>query len=259
MVKEAKIELNAVTLNYVEGENNGSELLLLHGSSSRLQTFNPIIPHLTRHSHLFALDLRGHGLSSRAESYLIDDYVNDIRQFIEVNMTAPVVLYGNSLGGMIAFMLAAQYPHLINKLIIGDAPLSIASLRQLISTQRDFALTIIDLLRKNNINDIYKIIPDRDFAESVTMCDYKMLSAIFNEFEKTFSSYQPEIIFPALQCQLMLLRGDVANGSLISDDDVAHLRSYIPSFIDIKIPAAGHSLTSFHTLFLDQVIEFIKK
>jgi pimeloyl-ACP methyl ester carboxylesterase len=47
----------------------------------------------------------------------------------------PAVLFGHSLGGHIAILVAARSPQLVRGLIIGDAPFDLAKLRAAI--QRD--------------------------------------------------------------------------------------------------------------------------
>ncbi|MFY9662418.1 MAG: alpha/beta fold hydrolase, partial [Terriglobales bacterium] len=55
----------AVRLNYAEGPAAGPPLVLLHGLGRRWQVFLPLIPALSMRWHIFAVDLRGHGKSSR--------------------------------------------------------------------------------------------------------------------------------------------------------------------------------------------------
>jgi len=57
-------------------------------------------------------DLRGHGRSERpATGYALDDFVDDLAALlVELEVTGPVLLLGNSFGGTIAFGFAARHP-----------------------------------------------------------------------------------------------------------------------------------------------------
>src|SRR5690348_13520571 len=71
------------------------------------------------HWHVYAPDLRGHGLSGRVPGhYLIQDFVPDISAFLQGVVRTPAVVVGHSLGGNVGIMLAAQYPHLVRALIV---------------------------------------------------------------------------------------------------------------------------------------------
>src|SRR6266851_3618379 len=74
MLAEQRFHTGIVDLNYGEGEASGPPLVLLHGGSLRWQSFLPLIPDLSQHWHVYAPDLRGHGLSGRvAGSYRLRD------------------------------------------------------------------------------------------------------------------------------------------------------------------------------------------
>src|SRR2546430_2176791 len=109
-MSQAKFDTGQVTLNYAEGPGAGPALVLLHGGSARWQYFDGILPELTERWHVFAPDLRGHGLSGRAAGrYALRDYADDIGAFLQ-HVSGPASLFGHSLGGMIALMTADQAP-----------------------------------------------------------------------------------------------------------------------------------------------------
>src|SRR5258708_11266227 len=107
---EAKFHTGPVTLNYAEGPDAGPPLVLLHGGSARWQYFDDILPDLTARWHVFAPDLRGHGLSGRtAGRYTLRDYADDLAAFLQ-KLSGPASLFGHSLGGMVALMTASKSP-----------------------------------------------------------------------------------------------------------------------------------------------------
>jgi pimeloyl-ACP methyl ester carboxylesterase len=99
----------------------GPPLVLLHGLGRRWQVFLPIIPAFSLRWHIFAVDLRGHGKSSRvARGYHGPQYSEDIACFLRERVSTPAVLFGHSLGGMLAMWVASHHPELVRALILGD-------------------------------------------------------------------------------------------------------------------------------------------
>ncbi len=118
---EHVIDIGDVQLNYAEGPANGPPLVLLHGLGRRWQVFLPLIPALSLRWHIFAPDFRGHGKSSHiARGYHGPQYSDDIVRFLRERVSDPAVLFGHSLGGMVAMSVAAHHPELIRALILGD-------------------------------------------------------------------------------------------------------------------------------------------
>ena len=108
MLKEQTFDAGEVTINYAEGPASGPPLVLLHGGGDRWQDFLPIMPSLVMRWHLFALDLRGHGRSGRVPGkYRPEHHVTDVVAFLEGRFTERVVLFGHSLGGGVALLVAA--------------------------------------------------------------------------------------------------------------------------------------------------------
>src|SRR6266849_9887709 len=118
---EHSFDTGEVVLNYAEGPANGPPLVLLHGLGRRWQVFLPVIPALSLRWHIFAPDLRGHGKSSHvARGYHGPQYSEDIARLLRERVSAPAVLFGHSLGGMLGMQVASDHPELVRALILGD-------------------------------------------------------------------------------------------------------------------------------------------
>ena len=118
---ERTFETGEVRLNYSEGPANGPPLVLLHGLGRRWQVFLPIIPALSMRWHIFAPDLRGHGKSTHvARGYRGPQYSEDICCLLRERISAPAIVFGHSLGGMLAMWVASHHPELVRALILGD-------------------------------------------------------------------------------------------------------------------------------------------
>jgi pimeloyl-ACP methyl ester carboxylesterase len=70
-------------------------------------------------------DLRGHGLSERpVAGYTLEDATLDLAALLDaLDVRAPVVLVGNSFGGLLALSFAARWPERAAALVLVDAHL----------------------------------------------------------------------------------------------------------------------------------------
>ncbi|MFM8583958.1 MAG: alpha/beta fold hydrolase, partial [Planctomycetaceae bacterium] len=100
-LREQSQPVGSVTLNVARTGTESPDVIFLHGVTRRWQSFLPIVAPLAVRHRLELLDLRGHGASGRASGYRVIDYVGDVVERLG-QLAAPVVLYGHSLGAMVA-------------------------------------------------------------------------------------------------------------------------------------------------------------
>ncbi len=118
---------NGLKLSYLDSGGDGQPLIALHAHWMEGSTFSSIVSGLAPKWRIIALDQRGHGYSEHASTYTRNDYVGDLYALFEhLELNEPVVLLGNSLGGVNAYQFAAAYPHLVRALIIEDIGVEIA-------------------------------------------------------------------------------------------------------------------------------------
>ncbi len=102
-------------------------LVLLHGTSSSLHTWEGWVPALKRQRRVVSLDLPGFGLTGPfAGAYPPDDYRGDsyarfVLDLLDALRLQHVVLNGNSLGGEIAWRCAFLAPARVAGLVLVDA------------------------------------------------------------------------------------------------------------------------------------------
>jgi hypothetical protein len=60
-IEEKTVKVGNVDFNYVEGQNNGPALLLLHAQTLDWFTYSKVLPVLSKEFHIFAVDYPGHG------------------------------------------------------------------------------------------------------------------------------------------------------------------------------------------------------
>ncbi len=134
------VQVNNINLHYVEHQSEGPILLLMHGLTANAHAFDGLIHDGLHESYrVICPDLRGNGLSDKpAFNYSVEDHVQDILGLIEHLGEKKVHIGGHSFGGYLAFYMAANYPHVVEKLVILDAakamnPNAVAMLSKAIS------------------------------------------------------------------------------------------------------------------------------
>ncbi len=112
---------NNLTFSYLDTGGTGDVLIALHAHWMAASTYTAFAAAMAPQWRVLALDQRGHGRSDHASSYTRDDYVGDLKAFLShLGLGTPVVLLGNSLGGVNAIQFAARQPDLVRALIIED-------------------------------------------------------------------------------------------------------------------------------------------
>ena len=92
----------------------GAPYLLVHGLASNARMWDGVVDRLVKSGHpAFAVDLRGHGRSSRLDGpYDVPTVARDVASLIdEVRLERPIVA-GQSWGGNVVIELAAAHPGL---------------------------------------------------------------------------------------------------------------------------------------------------
>lgn len=115
-----KIFLDNIEIAYVDVGKGSACLVFVHGFASYLPVWSKNIQSLQKYYRCIALDLPGHGLSSREASYpyTISFYADTIQKCLQSLDLEQVVLVGHSMGGQISIKLALDYPALFSHLVL---------------------------------------------------------------------------------------------------------------------------------------------
>jgi len=121
---EKKFHTGKVTLNYIEGPDNGSPLLFIPGQMEFWQGYGLVIPHFAKKYHVFVIDIRGHGKSTRTTgNYSYNIIGEDLKEFLEKVVKKPAIVSGLSSGAILSLWLAANAPESVSVVISEDPPL----------------------------------------------------------------------------------------------------------------------------------------
>jgi len=98
----------------------GPPMVLLHGLGERAGDWAPVRARLAAAYRTVAFDLRGHGASDWPGEYTHDLIEADLCAALDALGLRDVVLVGHSMGGSVAFRIAARRPDLVARLVVED-------------------------------------------------------------------------------------------------------------------------------------------
>lgn len=106
-----------------EGNPNGPPLLLIHGFSASLHTWEPWVQRLGDEYRIISLDLPGHGLTRAPAGYQgsIPGLVEAVAAFAQSQSLTHFAIAGNSMGGHVAWEYALVHPEQVDALILVDS------------------------------------------------------------------------------------------------------------------------------------------
>ncbi len=263
-------------------------ILFIHGVLRHWRTFYPLIGRLRDAFELYGLDQRGHGLSSHDPSgaYRVVDYVGDLPHILAALPARRVVLYGHSLGGMVALAAAALVPDRVAGLILEDPPFStmgerlarlplrrfFVGVRELLAEQRaahrpaPTAATLFEPFSEMVVGETetgapIRVRDQRDelsrwfSAESFSRLDPAVLVPITDG--GWMEGYDTDAILRGVRCPVALLQGDEACGGMLIDSDAERVRLALGSSCErVRFPGCGHQL---HGTRPDEVVRAVRE
>lgn len=134
-------KINDVDINYiVYGNEEGEDLVLLHGWGQNIEMMRPIGDNFID-KRVIIIDLPGHGKSSEPTyAWQLKDFVEAIHELLEsINCTNPI-LVGHSFGGKISLLYASMYP--VKKLVLLASPFK----KEI--TKQSFKVKVLKQLKK---------------------------------------------------------------------------------------------------------------
>jgi pimeloyl-ACP methyl ester carboxylesterase len=104
------------------GPQTGPAFVCVHGLGGSLLNWAPVAKGLARRGRVIAMDLSGFGLTPPAErGTSVGANWRLLHRFIHALDLGPVVLVGNSMGGMLSLIQAAHHPQIVERLVLVDA------------------------------------------------------------------------------------------------------------------------------------------
>lgn len=235
-----------VRLSAVDYGGVGSPVLMLHGLAGRATEWRSTAAWLRQGFHAFALDQRGHGASAKScGDFSRRAYVGDAAAAIEEIRLGPMILVGQSMGAMNAYLVAARHPHLVRGLVLIETGVTNSSATpEKIGTWLDSwpsPFPSVDAARQYFGGDS---LTARTWAENLVhtpegyrpeFCRDDMVASV-RDYESA-PNYEGD--WARIACPTLLVLGEAGE---IPSDDVDRMRALKPDVAVVTVPNAGHDL-----------------
>lgn len=111
---------SGIRLSYAEhGEPTGVPVVLLHGLTDSLHSYDPVLPYLPPAVRAFAVTARGHGASSQpGAGYGTADFAADVAGFLDALDVPSAFIVGHSMGATHALRFALDHPERTRGLVL---------------------------------------------------------------------------------------------------------------------------------------------
>lgn len=257
-----RVVVNGLSVALDESAGDGPPLVLLHGVARRGSDFAPLVPWLAPWRTI-AWDLRGHGASDRAAGqYRVVDYAADVVAWLRGADVPPAVLYGHSLGALVAAWAAAEVPDRVRAIVLEDPP-GPGFLAHLDATPYGPMFEVMERLagRGGSVAPLAAELAATRLgpaADAPRLADVRDAASI--RFSAACLQHVDREVFAPLRagrwldarawlgslarvcCPALLLRGEVARGGMLPEAEARELLAALPDATDVAFPGAGHLL-----------------
>lgn len=259
---ERQFEVGPVSLRVAVTPPGDPPLVLLHGVTRRWQSFLPVVADLATRHQLFCVDLRGHGGSSRASRYRTVDYVPDIVSLLREHIRQPAVVYGHSLGSMVAAGVAAEVPDLVSALVLEDPPFEtmghrirqtrlhsyfagVAGILRPGATPHELARDLAEVRMVDPVTNAVQRVADvrdpvflRFTGQSLALLDPPVLQPIVDG--EWLQGYDWHDLILRIAAPTLVLRADPAVGGMLTQDDALWCREHLRDGTLLDYPGTPH-------------------
>ncbi|HZD23340.1 MAG TPA: alpha/beta hydrolase, partial [Acidimicrobiia bacterium] len=112
------LDLDSGPVHWKDYGGSGSFVVMVHGLGGSIATWDAIGTNLAKSYRVTALDLPGFGLSPPARDWTLETHRDAVAGFIRACGNTPAILCGNSMGGLVAEMVASRYPDIVSALVL---------------------------------------------------------------------------------------------------------------------------------------------
>jgi len=263
-----------VTLTYREqGRGDGEPVILLHGYTDSAHSYARVLPLLPPELHVFTLDQRGHGASSkpdssygvrttvsgarwptnlgdstkppklgRTRSYAMHDFAADVIAFLDAMQIEKATIVGHSMGSLIGQLVAIDQPDRVTRLVLIGSTVNartpdLLAFNAVVQTLAD----PIDpaFVRDFQVSTIHGEVPTA-FVDKVIAESQKAPASVWRQAAAGLVQHNPVVDLPRITAPTLILWGD--QDGVFTRSDQAALTQAIPNTTLLVYPEAGHAL-----------------
>ena len=120
-LREGVVRLRGVDLTYFEwGKPGDPQVLLVHATGFHARCWDRTVEELGPDFHAFALDMRGHGRSTKQGPYEWNEFGADVSAFVEATGIESAIGVGHSMGGHSVVQAASKHRRRFSGLLLVD-------------------------------------------------------------------------------------------------------------------------------------------
>ena len=237
-------------------------IFCMHGLTRNSSDFGKLAEHLSQHYRVICVDNRGRGKSaydSNPANYISLTYAEDMFILLDQLDIQKVILCGTSMGGIMAFIMAAMQPNRISGIIINDVgpelePKGIQRIASYVgkTTQVNSWTDAVAITKAINQSAFPNFTDEEweDFARNIFKDDNGKLSLDYDPdiaipFKDMDTRSATSDLWPQFEAivsiPMLLIRG--ANSDLISTACVEKMFKRKPDLKFVEVPETGHAPT----------------
>ena len=244
------IEANGLRLHYTRTGGDKPPLVLAHGITDDGLCWTPVAEVLAPEYDVIMVDARGHGRSAAPEhGYGSAEQAEDLAAIIAALKLHKPIILGHSMGAVTTLVLAGTGPDVPRAILLEDPPASWSSHpvdgvgdADWRAGMRAWITGLQGQKREALIAAQRSETPGWSEAELEPWAEAKL------RFSLNVLNPSPVVAidWPAtlqrITCPTLLITADQSLGALLSEEEVAKLREWVPHLQVTPIPQAGHSI-----------------
>jgi pimeloyl-ACP methyl ester carboxylesterase len=112
-----------ILTSFVQQGSGDQAILLIHGFDSSVLEYRYLLPELTQHHSVWAVDLLSFGFTERPADLAFNPETikTHLYHFWQQQINRPVVVVGASMGGAVALDFALSYPDVVKQIVLLDS------------------------------------------------------------------------------------------------------------------------------------------
>lgn len=222
---------------YYETYGTGEPLLLLHGNSSSISSFNLQIPELAKYYQVIAVDTRGQGKSGEdGKTYTYDLFAEDMNALLDYLHINNTNILGWSDGGNTGLIMAMKYPAKVKKLVSMGANVFIDN-------------TVVDKWVFKELDKQLKELKNDNTTWGKNRL--RLVTLLKTEPRHSFDELK------SIKCPILVMAGEK---DIIKEEHTKQIAAHIPNSTLLIAPKETHYYpTENAAAFNKAVLEFLKK
>lgn len=232
---------------YYEFAGEGEIVVLMHGWGGQVTSWKPVFDYLSKGYKVYAFDFPGFGRSDPpAKAWGTEEYGKYVMKFFESVNIEKANIIAHSFGGRIAIWLAANFPEMVEKLVLIDSA-GIKPKRTLKyhikvtiakTGKRIFSLPIFGKYGERLLNNLYHLVGSKDYQQQTGV----MRSTLVRIVNEDLRGFLPKIVAPTLLIwgendkdvpvsYAKIMEKEINDAGLVILKDAGHF-SYLDKFTD---------------------------